>query len=119
MQPEVNKIPDWAILEREQDRAWIRENVPLFFEKAVQGVRLIGRGAIVVDVTARPMGEGNLFSYFSQAEMVRFRNEQIDQFVQEYHPDEEFVIALLKSERRVSSYRIRPLLNNKDNNQPD
>jgi hypothetical protein len=119
MKPEANPIPAWAIQEREQDHAWIGENMRLFWETAVQGARLIGRGAIVVDVTGRPMGTGNLFSYFSQAEVARFQNEQIDRFVQEYLPAEELVIALLKPEQRVSSYRIRPLLNTKAGNQPD
>ena len=82
----------------------------LFWETAVQGARLIGRGAIVVDVIARPMGERNLFSYFTQPDMERFQNEQIAQFVQDYSPDEEFVIVLLKTENKLSSYRIRPLL---------
>lgn len=119
MQPETNQIPDWALKEREQDRAWILENIVLFWETAVQGARLIGRGAIVADVAARPLGEGNLFAYFDQVEIQRFQNEQIDQFVQAYDPAQEFVIALLKPEERFSSYRIRPLLNTNDSNQPD
>jgi hypothetical protein len=119
MQQEINRIPDWATREREQDRAWIRENISLFWETAVQGARLVGRGAIVADVAARPMGEGSLFSYFDQAEMVRFENEQIDQFVQDYAPDEEFIIVLLKRENKMSSYRIRPLLRDDLSNNAD
>ena len=111
MKLEANQIPDWAVREREQDRAWILENIVLFWETAVQGARLIGRGAIVADVAARSMGERNLFAYFDQAEIQRFQNEQIDQFVQAYDPAQEFVIALLKPGERFSSYRIRPLIN--------
>lgn len=118
MKLEANQIPEWAAREREQDRAWILENIVLFWETAVQGAKLVGRGAIVADVVARPMGKGNLFAYFDQAEIQRFQNEQIDQFVQAYDPAQEFVIALLKRDERFSSYRIRPLLSDHDNNQP-
>ena len=111
MKSETNPIPEWAVRDREQDRAWIRENINLFRETAVQGARLVGRGAIVADVTARPMGDGNLFAYFDQVEIQRFQNEQINQFVQAYDPAQEFVIALLKPGERFSSYRIRPLIN--------
>jgi hypothetical protein len=108
------EIPDWAVLDREREQAWIRQNLDVFWHSATQGSQCAGRGAIFVDVAARPMGNRNLFTYFTADEVERYENEAIDRLVAEYNPDEEFIIVLLKPKQKVSSYRIRPLL--PDNN---
>ncbi len=77
---------------------------------AAQGFQVVGRGAIFVDVASRPMGDQNLFTYFTAEKVERYENEAIDQMVREYDPAEEFVIVLLKPERKMSSYRIWTLL---------
>jgi hypothetical protein len=105
MTAENNRIPDQ---ERQRDLAWIGEHVAFFWETAVMGSRLIGRGAIVVDVEAQPMGNDNLLSYFPQADLERFEDDDMMRLVQQYQPDSEFVLVLLKPEARTSSYRVRP-----------
>ena len=105
-------IPDWAAQEREQDRLWIRENLDVFWHTAKQGSQFVGRGAIFVDVDTRPMGNQNLFTYFTAKEIERYENEELDRLVREYDVETEFVIALLKPEEKVSSYRVQPVLRN-------
>ncbi len=107
MSPETKQIPDWATQERQQDMAWIGENLNLFWQTASMGARLVGRGAIFVDVEARPMGSGNLFSYFTQTDIEQYEDEDINRLVAQYEPDTELVVVLLKPEQRTSSYRVR------------
>jgi hypothetical protein len=57
----------WAERERASDLAWISENMHVFWPVAQQGYEEQGRGAIVVDTTKRPTGEGHPFGYFTQA----------------------------------------------------
>ena len=105
-------IPDWAAQEREQDRLWIRENLDVFWHTAKQGSQFVGRGAIFVDVDTRPMGNQNLFTYFTAAEIERYENQELNRLVEEYDLETEFVIALLKPKEKVSSYRVQPVLRN-------
>ncbi len=53
--------------ERALDLAWASENLHVFWAVAQQGYEKQGRGAIVVDTTQRPTGEGHPFGYFTQA----------------------------------------------------
>ena len=94
--------------EGKRDLAWIEENLPLFWQTAVQGARLMGRGAIMVDVEGRPMGSKNLFTYFSLEELARFEDAEMQRLVRQYRPDDEFVLILLKPEARTRSYQIQP-----------
>jgi hypothetical protein len=106
------QIPDWAALEREKDRLWIRQNLDVFWHTAQQGSQFIGRGAIFVDVDSRPMGNQNLFTYFTVEEIERYENQDLNRLVGEYDLETEFVIALLKPQEKVSSYRVQPVLPN-------
>ncbi len=109
MSPETNHIPDWAARERMQDVTWIGQNLDLFWQTAVQGAHLLGRGAIVVDVESRPLGSGNLFAYFAQADVAQYEDVNINRLVAGYEPETELVVVLLKPGARTSSYRLRPL----------
>ena len=103
------QIPDWAAQEREQDRLWIWQNLDVFWLTANQGSQFVGRGAIFVDVDTRPRGNQNLFTYFTATEIEQYENGELNRLVREYDLETEFVIALLKPEARVSSYRIQPV----------
>ena len=59
-------MPDWARRDRERDMEWIGENFHIFWPVATEAYVEHGRGAIFVDTTSRPTGEGNPFAYFPQ-----------------------------------------------------
>ncbi len=107
MNRERNPIPEWAQAEREQDMGWIRENLDVFWYSASMAARQIGRGAIFADAIARPLGQKNLFTYFTLEEVAEYENEDINEMIESYEPDEEFVIVILKKEGHMSSYRIK------------
>ena len=67
-----------------------------------------GRGAIVVDTTSQPTGEGNPFGYFPQSVVEERDDEDIKRIVREYDPDREFVVVMLKPDDRTSTYRVQP-----------
>jgi hypothetical protein len=62
-------MPGWARRERLDDLAWITENMYVFWPAARAGFAAVGRGAIIVDTTARPTGGGHPFGYLP-AEIV-------------------------------------------------
>lgn len=110
MHPEQKNQPsDWARQERRRDLAWIGENASLFFTAAQEAFAAGGRGALIVDTTFRSKEGGHPFAYFPQALVEEIEDDDMLRMVREYDPGEEFVIALLKAEGRVSTYRVRPL----------
>ena len=109
MSPERRKIPDWARRERIGDLEWIAENLHIFWPAAQAAFEEQGRGAIVVDTTSRPTGEGNPFAYFPQDILEEGDDEDIKRMVKEYNPSEEFVAVLFKTENRTSTYRVKPI----------
>jgi hypothetical protein len=108
MSPERRRIPDWARKERIGDLGWIAENLHIFWPAAEASFKESGRGAIVVDTTSRPTREGNPFGYFPQEKLEEEDDEDIHRMVREYDPEREFVIVLIKSENRTSTYRVGP-----------
>jgi len=108
MTPENRRIPDWARRERQRDLEWIRENLFIFWPAATDAYVELGRGAIVVDTTQRPIpGLGNPFGYFIQAEIEKKDDEDAKRMVREYDPDREFVLVMLKPKDRTSIYRVQ------------
>jgi hypothetical protein len=105
---EPEGLPDWAREERQRDLAWITENMLLFREAASSAFRQGGRGAIVVDTTSLPVeGMGHPFGYYLQETIEGTNDEDVKRMVAAYEPEREFVIVLLKSEERTSSYRVQ------------
>jgi hypothetical protein len=101
-------VPEWAERERTGDLAWIMENVGVFWPAARQAYAELGRGALVVDTTSQPVeGGGHPFGYFPQDVIEQQGDEDTQRLVREYDPPTEFVSVLLKSEDRVSTYRLR------------
>ena len=101
-------LPDWARRERQSDLDWIKENLHVFVPAAEAAFEELGRGAIVIDTTSRPTGEGNPFGYFLQEQLLQYDDEDINRMVRECDPETEFVVVLLKSNDRTSSYRVQP-----------
>lgn len=107
MTPETQAIPDWARRDRQADFAWIGENFDVFRTAATDAFEGVGRGAVVVDTTSRPVpGAGNPFGYFSQEQVAEQGDDDTRRMVTQYDPTREFVLVLLKSANRTSSYRV-------------
>ena len=107
---ESKSRPDWADRERAGDLGWIRENLDMLWPMAQQGYQAIGRGAVMVDTTVeiiQSAGIGHRAGYFDQATLESLADEDTQRLVAAYEPREEFVTSLLKSENRVSCYRLR------------
>jgi len=102
-------LPAWAERERWGDLAWIGENLHVFWPAAQRAHEELGRGAIVVDTTSRPTGEGNPFAYLTQDAAERTDDVDLQRMVEEYEPQQELVISLLKAYNRVSTYRVGAL----------
>ena len=105
MSPEKN-IDQYAEAQRELELAWIGQNAPRFSAKATGYFSLVGRGAIIVDTASKPLTEGALFTYFSKEQMEHIADVDVNDMVDEYDPDEEFVVLLLLPENQTRAYRI-------------
>ena len=99
-------MPEWARRERANDLRWVQENLHVLWAAAERSYIKEGRGAIVVDTTARPTGAGNPFYYMSEAGVEKLNDTDALRMVKTYDPDWELVAMLLKLEKRVSTYRI-------------
>jgi hypothetical protein len=113
MGAERREHPDWANREREGDLNWISENLDVFQIAARLSYEGSGRGAIVIDVTSQAEPDtGHAFAYFSEEQVREYDDPDIARIVQGYDPEHEFVLVLLKSDDRTSTYRIRPVRGN-------
>jgi hypothetical protein len=102
-------LPEWTTEEHQRDLAWIDEHLELFWNAAAAAFEQKGRGVVTVDLVAWPR-EGIppdhvTFVYLAQAKIEEFHDEDVIRFVQEYKPEREFVIMLLKLHDR-SAYKI-------------
>ena len=104
---ERNTVPEWGEQERIGDMGWIRDNLHVLWPAAQLGYETVGRGAVVVDTTSRPTGEGHPFGYLDQEALEQGWDEDIQQMVSAYDPTWEMVTSLLKSQDRVSTYRVK------------
>ena len=107
MTVEQNHIPDWAQRDRQRDMHWVAENLYLFWPVATEAYVKQGRGAIIVDTTSRPTGEGHPFAYFTQTFVEERDVEDVKRMVREYDPDREFVLVMIKPYDRLSTYRVQ------------
>jgi hypothetical protein len=100
------EIPEWARQERQHDLAWIGENLNRLWPIAYAAFKLLGRGAIAVDITAQQPGGGHPFGYIRQAVIDSGNDEDMQRMVQAYDPTQELVTILLKADNRTSTYRV-------------
>ncbi len=105
--PEGKRIPDWAKKERLHDLEWIADNLYFLWPLSRASFKKLGRGAIVVDTTSRPAGQGHPFAYISQKGIAGLNDPDAWRMVNVYDPGVELVTMLLKREGRVSTYRIK------------
>jgi hypothetical protein len=101
-------IPDWARAERQSDLAWIAENLSSFWPSAQTQFAAQGRGVVVIDTTQRPdPNAGHPMYYLPQEIAEQTGDEDITRMLNEYTPEREFVVLLLKPEERTSAYRVQ------------
>lgn len=101
-----SSLPEWAARERFSDMAWIAENLHLFWPAAQAAYAELGRGAITVDTTDTSSGDGHPFWYLTQEQIAALSDADSLRMVAAYDPTWELITTLLKSEERVSTYRI-------------
>jgi hypothetical protein len=105
MMPEKNTV-SCPEAQRQLELDWIGQNAPLFSAKASGYFGLVGRGAIIVDAATKPLSESPLFTYFSKEQMEHIEDMDINDMVDGYNPEKEFIILLLLPENQTRAYRI-------------
>lgn len=103
---EQQPIPDWAERERWADLAWIADNLPAFHSASSIAYDVLGRGAVVVEMTYRTQDGGHPAAYLTQEQIARYEDADIDRLITGYTPEEELVVILLKEAQRTSAYRV-------------
>ena len=68
--------------EKERDLTWIAENQDIFWLSATVAYEILGRGALVVDLSSEPMGNGHRFSYSTEGEL-ELQDEDLRHFERE------------------------------------
>ena len=103
---ERRPIPSWAERERSGDLQWIVENMHVLWPAAQRAYASAGRGALVVDLTTL-MGTGHPFLYSPKADIAEHADADDLRMVNQYNPQRELVIILLKANERSSTYRVQ------------
>ena len=103
---ERGPIPGWAERERSSDLLWIMANLHVLWPAAQNAYASAGRGALVVDLTTL-LGTGHPFLYSPKADIAEHADADALRMVNQYNPQRELVIVLLKSEERASTYRVQ------------
>ena len=106
MTPESN-TPAAVHLETEKDLFWIQNHASILSTKACGWFKLVGRGGILVDAAAKPLGDESLFTYLDRDEFGRFNDEEINLVLETYEPSEEFVLVMLRPQDMLNHYRIQ------------
>ena len=70
------------------------------------GYTALGRGAVVIDTTQTFDDAGHPLAYLAQAEIVALGAAEAGRMVASYEPAWQLVALLLKSDNRVSTYRL-------------
>ena len=92
---------------------WIRDNLVAFWSTAYAGYYDEGRGAVVIDTTAEPLGEDTPFYYVQQsrfAEQEEDVSRQLADLVADYDPRQQFIAVFIRpraEEREFSIFQIR------------
>lgn len=106
--PDNKAIPKWAVIEREEDIAWIRENMRVLLPAAKLAFEESERGAVIVDtniVVQQGEQSGNPMFYFPAEQIGQNGWLPAIKMVREYDPSWEMVTVLLKKNRE-RAYRI-------------
>ena len=95
--------------ERAEDLAWIQDNWHVLWPAAQRSFEAVGRGAVVIDTTTtivHKTGQGNPMFYLNEARIEQMQYPNSLRMVRGYNPESELVAMLLKSQQRVSTYRV-------------
>jgi hypothetical protein len=99
--------------ERAVEIALLKENRFAFFSYARDRYAEYGRGAVVIDASAEPLGEDTPFHYAHQARIEEQEDEvslRLAALLSDYDPEAEFVAVFIRPgiEFEFSMYQIRP-----------
>ena len=100
------QLPRWAEQERLRDLAWLGQELPALWTVAQAGYTALGRGAVVIDTTQTFDDAGHPLAYLPQADIVALGAAEAGRMVASYEPAWQLVALLLKSDNRVSTYRL-------------
>lgn len=100
-------IPYWAQGERLVDVAWLADNLQVLWPAARNGYKAQGRGAVVIDTTATPDGDGHPIYYMPAATFERLEHADALRMIHRYDPAAELVVMILKTGDRDSTYRVQ------------
>jgi hypothetical protein len=89
--------------DRQTDLNWIAENLAVLSSKTESLYREHGKGALLID--HNKAGTEPNWHYLPAAELPR-EDGDTQRMVQRYDPEAQFVIVLLKSGDRQSSYQV-------------
>lgn len=98
--------PEWARQERLRDLAWLSEELPTLWTVAQAGYVAVGRGAVVIDTTEVIEDMGHPLAYFAQDSLSALGDRDAIRIVVTYEPEWQLVAMLLKTDNRVSTYRV-------------
>lgn len=103
---ERSPIPRWAEQDRKGDLLWIAENMHVFWPMVQAAFATAGIGALFVELTIR-YGTGHPVLYLPKEQVESYDYPDARRMVDQYNPDKEFVLVLLKEKQRVSTYRVQ------------
>lgn len=100
------QLTDWTSKEQEKDLAWVEENLHVLGPLAQSEHNDWGRGLVFVNTDKISVEPERSFGFLTQAELEEFESEDVLQLVEEYDPQTEMVVSLVKYEGQGSAYRV-------------
>ena len=110
--PERRDLPPEEDYEKAAELAWLKLNRQAFFAYVQDHYAANGRGALVIDTTAEPLGDETPFYYVDQARFEAEEDEvsrRMATLIEEYDPEAGFVAVFIRPgiEFEFSMYQIR------------
>ena len=85
--------------EKAQELGWLKEHIAVFWPTAYAGYYTEGRGAVVIDTTAEPLGENTPFYYVQQAQFEAQADavsHRMATLIAEYEPEHQFIAVFIR-----------------------
>jgi hypothetical protein len=93
--------------EFDHDLAWIRKNRKALHLATSKAYEDVGRGVMVVNAATQSIPDGAYpFRYISQRQVKKTLGDDAKSVVKEYDPATEYVLVLLKPEKRAVAYTL-------------
>ncbi len=95
--------PDNKSGDRQRELAWVEQNRDIFWLISKVATDQVGRGSIVIDTTTQVPEGGHPIGFLALTEN-ELQGNAVDNYMQSYDPNKEFVVTLLASEDRTTTY---------------